>query len=148
MEMWRQVFQYKESLFREGILDAQFTQLQQLQDESNPDFVAEVVSLFFEDSERLINDLTRALEQKCIDFKKVDAHVHQLKGSSSSVGAQKVKNACITFRNFCDEQNIEACFSCLQLVKQEYLLVKNKLETLLRMEQQILAAGGAIPMIE
>lgn len=44
-----------------GVLDGQFLQLQQLQDESNPDFVVEVVSLFFEDSERLLNDLTRAL---------------------------------------------------------------------------------------
>ena len=42
-----------------GFLDAQFQQL--LQDESNPDFVAEVVSLFFEDSERLLSDLTFAL---------------------------------------------------------------------------------------
>jgi histidine-containing phosphotransfer protein len=44
-----------------GFLDAQFQQLQLLQDESNPDFVAEVVSLFFEDSERLLSDLTFAL---------------------------------------------------------------------------------------
>ncbi|KAI8011211.1 Histidine-containing phosphotransfer protein 1 [Camellia lanceoleosa] len=63
-------------------------------------------------------------------------------------GAQRVKNACISFRNFCEEQNIEACWGCLQHVKQEYLLVKNKLETLFRLEQQILATGGSIPLME
>ncbi|XP_042491394.1 histidine-containing phosphotransfer protein 1-like [Macadamia integrifolia] len=147
-QMQRRFVDYIASLFREGFLDDQFTQLQQLQDESNPDFVVEVVSLFFEDSERLLNDLGRALDQQIVDFKKVDAHVHQLKGSSSSIGAQRVKNACISFRNFCEIQNTEGCLRCLQQVKQEYFLVKNKLESLFRLEQQILAAGGSIPMME
>nr|GLL27579.1 hypothetical protein DM860_000752 [Ipomoea trifida] len=44
-----------------GFLDAQFSQLQQRQDESNATFVTEVVTLFFEDSERLLNDLNTAL---------------------------------------------------------------------------------------
>lgn len=44
-----------------GVLDEQFNQLQLLQDDSNPNFVVEVVSLFFEDSERLLNDLTKTL---------------------------------------------------------------------------------------
>uniref|UniRef100_A0A2P2J5I2 Histidine-containing phosphotransfer protein n=1 Tax=Rhizophora mucronata TaxID=61149 RepID=A0A2P2J5I2_RHIMU len=147
-QMQRTWVEFMRSLFREGFLDSQFTQLQFLQDESNPDFVVEVVSLFFEDSERLLNDLTRALDQPSVDFKKVDAHVHQLKGSSSSIGAQRVKNSCIAFRSFCEEQNIEACLRCLQQIKQEYCLVKNKLETSIRLEQQIVAAGGSIPMEE
>ncbi|KAG5023925.1 hypothetical protein AAZX31_07G235000 [Glycine max] len=147
-QMQRECLDYTKSLFLEGFLDGQFLQLQQLQDENNPDFVVEVVSLFFEDSERLLNDLTFALNQKSIDFKKVDAHVHQLKGSSSSIGAQRVKNCCISFRNFCEEQNIDACLSCLQQVRQEYCHVKNKFETLIRLEQQIVAAGGSIPMME
>lgn len=146
--MQRRLAEYTKSLFMEGVLDNQFSQLQQLQDESNPDFVVEVVSLFFDDSDRLINDLTRALDQPNIDFKMVDSHVHQLKGSSSSIGAERIKNVCIAFRNFCEEQNVEGCMRCLQQVKQEYCLVKNKLETLFRMEQQIVAAGGSIPMME
>uniref|UniRef100_A0A7C8YZ44 Histidine-containing phosphotransfer protein n=1 Tax=Opuntia streptacantha TaxID=393608 RepID=A0A7C8YZ44_OPUST len=147
-EMQRQFLEYSQSLFREGYLDSQFTQLQQLQDESNPDFVMEVVTLFFEDSERLVRDLTCALDQPVVDFKTVDAHVHQLKGSSSSIGAQRVKNACIEFRNFCEEQNADACRACLQQVNQEYFLVKSKLQTLFTMEQQIVAAGGSIPMMD
>ncbi|GLT99239.1 hypothetical protein SLE2022_166890 [Rubroshorea leprosula] len=147
-QMQRRLVDYTKSLFMEGFLDSQFLQLQQLQDENNPDFVVEVVSLFFEDSEKLLNELTRALDQTNVEFKKVDAHVHQLKGSSSSIGAQRVKNACIAFRNFCEEQNTEACMRCLQQVKQEYYLVKNKLDTMFRLEQQIVAAGGSIPIIE
>ncbi|KAK6117343.1 hypothetical protein DH2020_035890 [Rehmannia glutinosa] len=147
-QLQRSFLEYTNSLFREGFLDGQFGQLQLLQDESNPEFVFEVVSLFFEDSERILNDLTLALDQQNVDFKKIDAHVHQFKGSSSSIGAQRVRNACIAFRNFCEGQNVEACRRCLQQVKQEYLLVKTKLEALLRLEQQILAAGGVIPMLD
>ncbi|KAF8017938.1 hypothetical protein BT93_H2986 [Corymbia citriodora subsp. variegata] len=145
-QLKRQLFEYTTLLFHEGFLDEQFTQLQQLQDENNPDFVVEVVSLFFDDSERLLNELAKALDQQNTDFKKVDAHVHQLKGSSSSIGAQRVQRVCITFRNYCQDKNVEGCLKCLQQVKHEYSLVKNKLETLFTLEKQILAAGGSAPM--
>ncbi|XP_042021164.1 histidine-containing phosphotransfer protein 1-like isoform X3 [Salvia splendens] len=146
-QLQRSFIEYTSGLFREGFLDGQFSQLQMLQDETNPDFVFEVVSLFFEDSDRLLHDLSLALDQQNVDFKKIDAHVHQFKGSSSSIGAQRVKNTCIAFRSFCEEQNVEGCLGCLQQVKQEYLLVKTKLEALLRLEQQIVAAGGTIPIL-
>ncbi|KAK8589337.1 hypothetical protein V6N13_088184 [Hibiscus sabdariffa] len=146
VQLQRQLVEYRTSLYHEGFLDEQFTQLQELQDENNPDFVVEVVSLFFEDSERLLNELTKALEQQSIDFKRVDAHVHQLKGSSSSIGAQRVQKVCIAFRNYCEEQNVEGCLKCLQQVRHEYSLVKTKLESMFQLEQQILSAGGSIPM--
>ncbi|KAG4913965.1 hypothetical protein JHK86_054398 [Glycine max] len=103
----RQLAEYTSSLFEEGFLDDQFNQLQQLQDESNPEFVVEVVTLFFEDAERLLNELAKALGQESIDFKRVEAHVRQLKGSSSSIGAQRVQKVCIAFRNYCEEKNVE-----------------------------------------
>ncbi|KAK8484255.1 hypothetical protein V6N13_139739 [Hibiscus sabdariffa] len=146
VQLQRQLVDYRTSLYDEGFLDEQFTQLQELQDENNPDFVVEVVSLFFEDSERLLNELSKALEQQIIDFKRMDARVHQLKGSSSSIGAQRVRQLCIVFRNYCEAQNREGCQKCLQQVKHEYSIVKTKLESMFQLEQQILNAGGSIPV--
>ncbi|RWW20888.1 hypothetical protein BHE74_00008963 [Ensete ventricosum] len=76
----------------QGLLDAQFRQLQMLQDASNPGFVAEVITLFCEDSERMLTELTKLLDQTVVDYQKVDAYVHQLKGSSSR---------CLLFFVFC-----------------------------------------------
>jgi len=141
----RQLTELTDNMFAEGLLDDQFTQLQQLQDESNPEFVGEVIGLFFEDSDKLLEDLTHDVNADPIDFKKVDAHVHQFKGSSSSIGAQRVKGVCIAFRTFCDEENREGCLQALEQVKTEFYLVKSKLQRMLQLEQKILAKGGQLP---
>lgn len=43
--------------FWQGVLDEQFLQLQQLQDESSPNFVSEVVNIYFHESEKLLRNL-------------------------------------------------------------------------------------------
>eukprot|EP01018_Ginkgo_biloba_P001973 Gb_29711 [translate_table: standard] len=130
------------SLYQEGYLDEHFAQLEQLQDDSNPDFVMEVLSLFFEDSRKLLDNLGKALNREPVDFKKVDAYMHHFKGSSSSVGAQRVKNECIALRGFCEEKLRDGCLQCLQKLKQEHYLLKNKLDNLFQLEKQISAARG------
>ncbi|KAJ4786387.1 Histidine-containing phosphotransfer protein [Rhynchospora pubera] len=135
------------SLFREGILNQQFTELQQLQDENNPGFVYEVVSLFFEDAGRLINELISNFNQQAVDYKKIDAYVHQLKGSSASIGAEKIRSVCQTFREYYDKNDIQGCYNCIQPLNQEFVTFKSKLEALFTLEQQIVAAGGSIPMM-
>ena len=45
----------------QGLLDEQFVQLEELQDDANPNFVEEVVTLFYRDSARLILNIDQAL---------------------------------------------------------------------------------------
>lgn len=45
----------------QGYLDEQFYQLEELQDDSSPNFVEEVVTLFFRDSARLSSNIELAL---------------------------------------------------------------------------------------
>ncbi|KAJ0727814.1 putative HPT domain superfamily protein [Helianthus annuus] len=66
-----------------GYLDEQFTQLEDLQDDANPNFVEEIVTSFFSDSTRLIRNVEIALETYPLDFCKLDDYMHQFMGSSS-----------------------------------------------------------------
>ncbi|XP_030517517.2 histidine-containing phosphotransfer protein 1-like [Rhodamnia argentea] len=150
-QMQRRLADYRVSLFREGILDSQYLELQELEDESNPGFVVEVLTLFLTDSEKLLHDLSSDLVQQNVDFKMVDVHVDRLEGGSRSIGLPKLKNTCIAFRNLrssCQEKNIPGYLRCLEQMRQEFFLVKSKLETLLDLERQIVAAGGKVPKLQ
>ncbi|CAI8617091.1 unnamed protein product [Vicia faba] len=103
----RKLRDLESTIIQHGILDDQFSQLQKLQDDSSPDFVYEVITLFFADSDKLLNNMSHALGQKDVNFKQIDAYAHQQKGSSASVGAAKVTNICSAFRSFCEAKNLE-----------------------------------------
>ncbi|KAF1888252.1 hypothetical protein Lal_00000639 [Lupinus albus] len=85
----RQHVDYTASLIMRGFLDEQFNQLQQLQDESNPNFMVEVLTLFFEDADKLLNKMTIASSHESIAFKTLDAHVHHLKRAAPAEKNQR-----------------------------------------------------------
>ena len=66
-----------------------------MQDESNPDFVAEVVELYFDDSAGKLEKLDQRLAAPSPDYNEVDQLVHQFKGSSASFGAQRLAALCV-----------------------------------------------------
>lgn len=45
----------------QGLLDEQFIQLEELQDDANPNFVEEVVTLYYRDSSRMILNIEQSL---------------------------------------------------------------------------------------
>uniref|UniRef100_A0A7N0TU62 Histidine-containing phosphotransfer protein n=1 Tax=Kalanchoe fedtschenkoi TaxID=63787 RepID=A0A7N0TU62_KALFE len=122
-QMHRQISAMRQSLFDQGYLDEQFIQLEELQDDDNPNFVEEVVTLYYRDSSRMLHNIEQALLVGCIDhnllfmiqymergpydFNKLDNFMHQFKGRSSSIGAKKIKSECGFFREYCRTGNGE-----------------------------------------
>ncbi|XAR70833.1 hypothetical protein NMG60_11027858 [Bertholletia excelsa] len=133
----RQLTSMKRSLFDQGYLDEQFVQLEDLQDDTNPNFVEEIVTLFYNDSAKLIRNIEMALQNNPTDFEKLDDYMHQFKGSCSSIGARKVKNECSQFREYCMAGNAEGCIRSFQQVKQEHATLRRKLETYFQLAKQV-----------
>ncbi|KAH7651329.1 histidine-containing phosphotransfer peotein protein [Dioscorea alata] len=133
----------KKSFFDQGYLDEQFYQLEELQDDASPNFVEEVVALFLRDSSRLIGIIEQAMDKHPQDYRKLETYMHQLKGSSSSIGALKVKNECTHFRECCAEDNLEGCLRSFQKLKREHAILKQKLEAYFQLLKQMGSAGKA-----
>ncbi|XP_012066517.2 histidine-containing phosphotransfer protein 2-like [Jatropha curcas] len=132
-----QLNNFVKSMFDEEVLDRQFTQIQALQDESNPNFVAEVITSFCNDAERIITELNTYLAQPNVDFSNMESCVHQLKGSSSSIGAQRLKLACADLQQAFHDKNKGGCLQALNTITHEYCLLGSKFETLIQLEKSI-----------
>ncbi|KAL5975880.1 Histidine-containing phosphotransfer protein 6 [Asimina triloba] len=103
---WRMLGFRLIGFFMSGVLDEQFLQLQQLQDETSPNFVSEVVGIYFRESEKLLRNLRALLlDRECLDYKKMGIHLNQFMGSSSSIGAKRVRNVCVAFRAASEQNN-------------------------------------------
>ncbi|KAL6334999.1 hypothetical protein AAG906_023804 [Vitis piasezkii] len=133
----RQVAHMRQSLFDQGLLDEQFVQLEELRDDANPNFVEEVVTLFYRDSARLVLNIDQALDKTPLDFSKLDSYMHQFKGSASSIGAKKVKGECTLFREYCKAGNGEGCMKTFQQLKKDYAVLRKKLETYFQLARQV-----------
>lgn len=126
------------SMFAAELVDGQFRELLLLQEDgSSPRFVGEVVLLFLDDAEKIIGLIAGLLDQPVVDFDKVDGLVHQLKGSSGSIGANKVKLMCEQFRQFYEAKSRDGCLMALAIVRNEFYDVRDKFQTMIQLEDQI-----------
>ncbi|KAK9013924.1 hypothetical protein V6N11_005099 [Hibiscus sabdariffa] len=80
----QQLKNYIQTMHDQGMLDYHFDHVKALQNEENPRFLMEVVSMFAHDAEAGIAHLTTLLNSAVVDFAKVISFVHQLKVEGSS----------------------------------------------------------------
>ncbi|KAK8516929.1 hypothetical protein V6N12_032129 [Hibiscus sabdariffa] len=90
----QQIAAMRQSFFDEEILDKQFYQLEYLEKSGNPNFVEEVLTIYFRESTILLQTVEQAMEAEPIEPVKVDRMLYKLKGSSGRAKAafQELRN--------------------------------------------------------
>ncbi|PIA64663.1 hypothetical protein AQUCO_00100254v1 [Aquilegia coerulea] len=138
-----QVKSMRDDLISQGFLDDQFIQVEDLQDDESPSFAEEVAALYFKDSAKVLIVMEAALEKKPVDYSALDQLIHRLKGSSSSMGAAKVMQETLAFRDLCRERNADGCKEAFQRLKTEFETLKPKLQTYFQLARQARPAETA-----
>ncbi|KAH9660053.1 Histidine-containing phosphotransfer protein 5 [Citrus sinensis] len=105
------------SLREQGILDHNFDTLSRIQNDQSPLFVTEVINLFTRDAENAITQARDSLQEPSVDYDKLIAAVHQLRGASSSIGGCRVALACRELRSAIDDKDKERWAAALFLAK-------------------------------
>ena len=96
----------------------------------------QVVELYFEDSASKLDKLDGKLCEAVPDFNEVDQLVHQFKGSSASFGAQAIAQLCVQLREACQAGDRAGCQNLLTQIKENFQLLKAKLEIFMQLETQ------------
>ncbi|KAA3478391.1 histidine-containing phosphotransfer protein 4-like [Gossypium australe] len=124
----QQIAAMRQSFFDEEVLDEKFTQLEQLEGKDNPNFVEEVFTMYFKDSTTFLETIEQAMKTIPINSIEVDNILHQLKGSSASVGANKVLKEVNKTRQVLGKGNLEGTKAGILELRKEYESSKAKLE--------------------
>ncbi|GLT63847.1 hypothetical protein SLA2020_363800 [Shorea laevis] len=138
----KQLKHFITSLQDQGILDVFFNQLQQLNSKQNPPLLLELISIFCQDAEISIAEMTHHLNSAVVDYDKVIAWVHKLKGGSASIGGKQVAAACRELRLACDDKHQERCVAALQKTKEAFSILRDSLNTISDLERAILETEG------
>ncbi|XP_021833479.1 histidine-containing phosphotransfer protein 5-like [Prunus avium] len=111
-----------------------------VQNEQNPCFVANLITTFLGDSENIIAQLSTYLSAQDpdeVNYAQVATLALTLKGSSSSVGGGRMALACSQLRDASDVNDHEECIIVLDLVNQEFLVLRENLNHIVQMERAI-----------
>ncbi|KAE8727663.1 hypothetical protein F3Y22_tig00005406pilonHSYRG00059 [Hibiscus syriacus] len=79
----RQLKLYVQNMHDQGILDHHYEHMRSLQNEANPQFVNDVLSMLYRDAPEYIARITALLHSENVDHALVKDVAHQLKGSAS-----------------------------------------------------------------
>lgn len=105
-----------------------------VQDPATPNFVEEMIELYFEDSTGKMEKLDSLLRAPEVDFAQVDQLVHQFKGSSASFGAQSMTMTCVYLRDACHAHQTVTCQQLSSDLRRSFIVLQERLTQFLTLD--------------
>ncbi|KAJ8750005.1 hypothetical protein K2173_013920 [Erythroxylum novogranatense] len=121
----------------QGILDDHFEHILDLRQGESHQFLIDLINMFCSDAESCITQVNKYMNEHIIDYAKVITFVHQIRGSSSSIGGRRMALACRDLRYACDDMDHARCLEYFNMVKEEYQILKDKFNIISQMEINI-----------
>jgi HPt (histidine-containing phosphotransfer) domain-containing protein len=100
--------------------------LRSLQEEGEPDLLAELAGMFLDDAALQLEGLREAIAEA--DAKKVRGISHALKGSSGNMGATRVSEVCAELEVAGESGDLAAAPGLLERLEEELSLARPALE--------------------
>ncbi|XP_071722571.1 histidine-containing phosphotransfer protein 4-like [Rutidosis leptorrhynchoides] len=141
----QQVSTMKSALFEEKILNGYFMTLEVLEDKDNPCFIDEVFSLYFSEAEKTFAEIETVMEKGSIDVTTLYNLLHRLKGSSLSIGAERVAATILQTMQFLREKNLESTKLGVGKLISEQKILKTKLNSYLLLRREAKNHGIILP---
>lgn len=123
----RQIEQLVFRLEEQGSLDGQFKRILQLPDESNPNFVSEVVELFMTNTEKHLKQMQELLQKDQPDLEAVSQLLILMKGSNETFGARALTNLCVQLQEACQKKSTAECRALLGSQENEFSTLRREL---------------------
>lgn len=123
----KQIEQFVFRLEEQGSLDGQFKQILQLPDESNPNFVPEVVELFVTNTEKNLKQMHGHLQTEQPEFEAMSQLLILMKGRNETFGARALTNLCVKFQDECQKKSAVECRALLGNQEKELSILKREM---------------------
>ncbi|BBH05120.1 histidine-containing phosphotransmitter 1 [Prunus dulcis] len=125
-----------------GIVNNQFSQIQTLKSDADPDCAVRLINIYLLDVERMLSELTSLSDLPDVDFSKLATLARSIEEKSSLVGAEHVRSACADLIQACERMHKQNFLRALGWIKNEFAHTRNKLDSFVQMERRIFRVEG------
>ncbi|GAB2276869.1 hypothetical protein Dimus_011580 [Dionaea muscipula] len=128
-------------LEQQGSLDFRFRDTIQLKEIQGPNFFANLLPTFLNDTRTALRDLTKLMEAEFLNFEAVDQVAIKLRGATASIGLCRMARSCGDLRNAAGNRIPAGCALAVNELKHEFSRIYQKLEEVGQLERRLVAVG-------